>query len=154
MYYWNNMVYIVFAHLINAGTCLLNVNVAGSLVTTPPAIDGVLTSCGETRLTCSHENIAGASTGWTITRVDSSPLCAVVIPHSIPSPATPYRCGEFTFEDITAQGAAVEYLNSTGMVNPLPLNISGSRMGCFAGSDVSIPPVGSVVLCVICKFMW
>ena len=51
---------------------------AGSLVTTPPAIGGVLTSCGETRLTCSHDDVARQTTRWVIC-TDSSLVCLETI---------------------------------------------------------------------------
>ena len=127
---------------------------AGFLVTTPPATDGILTSCGETRLTCSHDNVLGENTRWTITHMDSSIVCEVTINHLRPTPETPYSCNEFRFEDITAlmMGANnnnINDLNSTAMVNPLPLDLSGFRMECIAGSLSSSPSVGSVTLCVI-----
>ena len=121
----------------------------GSLVTTPLAVDGVLTSCGETRLTCSHDNVDGTITGWSITAMDSSTVCAQIIPHTIPNPATPYSCNEFGFEDVTALPGAVDALNSTAVVDPLPLGLSGSQMECFAGGILPSPSVGSVTLCVI-----
>ena len=126
---------------------------AGSLVTTPPAVDGVLTSCGETQLTCSHDNVDGESTRWSITAMDSSGVCALVIPHTIPNPATPYSCNEFGFEDITALPGAVDALNSTAVVNPLPLGLSGSQMECFAGGLSTSPRVGNVTLCVIGEYV-
>ena len=122
---------------------------AGSLVTTPPAVDGVLTSCGETRLTCSHDIVAGGQTSWSITAMDSSTVCALVIPHTVPNPATPYRCVEFSFEDITALPGAVSALNTTAVVNPLPLGLSGSQVECFAGGISPSALVDSVTLCVI-----
>ena len=99
---------------------------AGSLVTTPPAVDGVLTSCGETRLTCSHDNVGGTITGWRITAMDSSTQCTLIIPHTSPNPDS--RCDEFSFEDITAfpGNGNVSYLNSTAVVNPLPLDLRWS----------------------------
>ena len=120
---------------------------AGSLVTTPPAVDGVLTSCGETRLTCSHDNVYGENTRWRITVMDSSLVCQETIDHTIPIPY--YRCDELSFEDITALPGNVSALNSTAVVNPLPLSLSGSRMECIAGGLSSSPLVGSVALCVI-----
>ena len=71
---------------------------AGSLVTTPPAVDGVLTSCGEAWLTCSHDNVAGETTRWRITSGDSSFVCQAIINHVTPPPDP--RCNEFTLEDI------------------------------------------------------
>ena len=126
----------------------------GSFVTTPPAVDEVLTSCGETRLTCSHDNVLGENTRWRITRMDSSLVCQETIDHTTPTPETPYSCNEFRFEDITAlmTGASnnnIRSLNSIAMVNPLPLDLSGSRMECTAGSLSTSPSVGSVTLCVI-----
>lgn len=134
--------------------CILHVKGADFFVTTPPAIDGVLTSCGETRLTCSHDNVPGENTRWRITRMDLSRVCQVTIDHTTPTPETPYSCNEFRFEDITAlmTGANnnnISDLNSTAMVNPLPLDLSGSRMECTAGSLSTSSSVGSVTLCVI-----
>ena len=127
---------------------------AGFFVTTPPAVDGVLTSCDETRLTCSHDNVPGENTRWSITRMDSSIVCEVTINHLRPTPETPYSCNEFRFEDITAllMGVSnndISDLNSTAMVNPLPLDLSGSQMECTAGPLSTSPSVGSVTLCVI-----
>ena len=119
---------------------------AGSLVTTPPAVDGVLTSCGETRLTCSHDNVAGEQTRWRITTMDSLVVCEVIINHFNPFP---HHCNEFSFEDITAFPGAVDDLNSTAVVNPLPLDLSGSLMECIAGGLSTSSSVGSVTLCVI-----
>ena len=120
---------------------------------TTPAIDGVLTSCGETRLTCSHDNVPGENTRWRTTRMDLSLVCQVTIDHTTPTPETPYSCNEFRFENITAlvMGANnnISDLNSTAMVNPLPLDLSGSQMECIAGSLSTAPSVGSVTLCVI-----
>ena len=121
----------------------------GSLVTTRPAVDGVLTSCGETRLTCSHDNVAGENTRWRITAMDSSVVCEVIINHFNPFP---HHCDEFSFEDITAlpwPAINVSYLNSTAVVNPLPLSLSGYQMECFAGGLSTSPSVGNVTLCVI-----
>ena len=136
---------LVIALVIQKCTC------AGSLVTTPPAVDGVLTSCGETRLTCSHDNVPGENTRWRITRMDLSLVCQETIDHTMPTPETPYSCDEFRFEDITAlmMGASISDLNSTAMVNSLPLALSGSQMECIAGSLSTSPSVGSVTLCVI-----
>ena len=134
----------VFAIALGAQKCCC----AGSLVTTPPAVDGVLTSCGETRLTCSHDKVDGEQTRWRITAMDSSSVCQATIDHFNPNPATPYRCNEFSFEDITAFPGAVSYLNSTAVVSPLPLHLSGSRMECFAGGLSTSPSVGSVTLCI------
>ena len=118
----------------------------GSLVTTPPAVDRVLTSCGEARLTCSHDNVAGENTRWRITRMDSSIVCEVTINHLWPTPETPYSCDEFRFEDIINN---IIILNSTAMVNPLPLDLSGSWMECIEGARSTSPAVGNVTLCVI-----
>ena len=120
---------------------------AGSLVTTPPAIGGVLTSCGETRLTCSHDNVAGENTRWAITRMDSSLVCLVTINHI--NPTLPYSCDEFSFEDITSLPGPVSFLNSTAVINPLPLDLSGSQMECHAGPLSISPLVDSITLCVI-----
>ena len=122
----------------------------GSLVTTPPAIDGVLTSCGETRLTCSHDNVAGGSTKWAITRMDSSLVCLVIIDHNIPT--LPYSCDEFSFEDITSLPGPVSFLNSTAVIDPLPLDLSGSQMECHAGPLSISPLVDSITLCVIGEY--
>ncbi len=125
---------------------------AGSLVTTPPAIGGVLTSCGETRLTCSHDNVAGENTRWRITRMNSSmPVCedTVTVNHLNPTPVPPYSCDVFSFINVTALPVADSYLNSTAMVNPLPLDRSGSQLERFAGSLSSSPSAGSITLCVI-----
>ena len=127
---------------------------AGSLVTTPPAIGGVLTSCGETRLTCSHDNVAGQSTRWAITRTDSSPVCLVTMDHTVPTPETPYSCDEFRFEDVTLFSRAVSCLNSTAVVNLLPLDLSGSQMECRAGPVSTSLSVGSVTLCVVGEYTW
>ena len=125
--------------------CVLHVIGAGSLVTTPPAIDGVLTSCGETRLTCSHDNVEGGTTRWSISAMDP---CAIIIGHDTD---ISYRCNEFSFEDITALSTANGSLNSTATVNPLPLDVSGSQMECRAGPLATSPSVGSVILCVVGK---
>ena len=85
--------------------------------------------------------------------MDSSSVCTLVIPHTIPNPATPYRCNEFSFEDITALPGAVDALNSTAVVNPLPLGLSGSQMECIAGSLSTSPSVGNVTLCVIGEYV-
>ena len=122
---------------------------AGSLVTTPPAVDGILTSCGETRLTCSHDNVAGEQTRWRITAGDSSVVCQSTIPHTIPTPATPYSCNEFILEDVTALPGPVDALNSTAVADPLPLGLSGSQVECFAGGLSTSPSVGNVTLCVV-----
>ena len=124
---------------------------AGSLVTTPPAIGGVLTSCGETRLTCSHDNVMIESTRWAITSMDSSSVCLVIIDHNIPTPEAPYSCDDFMFENITGLRENVSDLNSTAMVNPLPLDLSGSRMECSEGPVSTSPLIGTVTLCVIGK---
>ena len=81
--------------------------------------------------------------------MDSSSVCGIVIPHAIPNPATPFRCGEFSFEDITALPGAVSALNSTAVVDPLPLDLSGSQMECFSGGISPSASVDSVMLCVI-----
>ena len=81
--------------------------------------------------------------------MDSSEVCTLVIPHTVPNPAIPYRCDEFSFEDITALPGAVSYLNSTAVVNPVPLELSGSQMKCIAGVRSTSPSIGSVTLCVI-----
>ena len=125
---------------------------AGSLVTTPAAIDGVLTSCGETRLTCSHDNVSGRSSRWAITAMDSSSGCFVTIDHNIPTPSPPYRCDDFSFEEVTAFQGAVNDLNSTAIVDPLPLDLSGSQMECRAGPVLSSPLVGNVTFCVIGEY--
>ena len=122
---------------------------AGSLVTTPPALGGVLTSCGDARLTCSHDNVDGENTRWRITATDSSLMCQEIINHNFPT--IPYGCSEFRFEDITALSGAISALNSTAVVNPLPLDLNGSQMECIAGSLSTSPLVGSVTLCVIGK---
>ena len=123
---------------------------AGSLVTTPPAIDGVLTSCGEARLTCSHDNIDGENTRWRIgTALDSSSVCEETINHINTIRIPPYSCNEFRFEGITALPGADSSLNSTAVVNPLPLDLSGFQMECIAGSLSASPLVGGVTLCVI-----
>ena len=127
---------------------------AGSLVTTPPAVGGVLTSCGETRLTCSHDNVAEENTRWRVTHMDSSLTCLVIIDHNFPTPESPYSCNEFIFEDITGLPGSVSDLNSTAMVNPLPLDLSGSQMECRAGPGSTSPSVGSVTLCVIGEYTW
>ena len=131
---------------------VLYVKGAGSLVTTPPAIDGVLTSCGATRLTCSHDNVAGESTRWRITAMNSSRLCRETIFHDDPTPMTPYSCNEFSFEDITVLSEAGSSLISTAVVNPLPLCLSGSQMECLAGPVSSSSVVGNVTLCVIGEY--
>ena len=69
---------------------------AGSLVTTPPAVDGVLTSCGETRLKCSHDNVARENTRLRITAMDSSVVCQEIIDHTISNPETVFSCNEFS----------------------------------------------------------
>jgi hypothetical protein len=124
---------------------------AGSLVTTPPAIGGVLTSCGETQLTCSHDNVAGENTRWRIgSAMDSSLVCQETIDHT--SPASPYSCSEFNFEDITAFSEAGSCLNSTAMVNPLPMDLSGFQMECIAGALSTSPSVGCGTLCIIGEY--
>ena len=138
---------------MNADLCTLNVNGAGSLVTTPPAVEGVLTSCGETRLTCSNDNAGAENTRWTITAIDSSPVCRVTIDHTAPQ-GTPYSCNEFSFEDITAFTGAVSALNSTAVVNPLPLGVSGSQVDCIAGARSTSPLVGNITLCVIGEYIY
>ena len=123
---------------------------AGSLITTPPAIEGVLTSCGEARLTCSHDNVDEENTRWRIgTAMDSSSVCEVTINHLSTIPVRPYSCSEFRFEDITELSEAANSLNSTAVVNPLPLRLNGTLMKCFAGTLSTSPLVGGVTLCVI-----
>ena len=124
---------------------------AGSLVTIPPAIGGVLTSCGETQLICSHDNVGGQSTRWAIIRIDLSLVCLETIDHNFHTPQAPYSCDEFRFKDVTEILGNVSYLNSTAMVNPLPLDLSGSRMECFEGPLSTSPLVGTVTLCAIGK---
>ena len=80
--------------------------------------------------------------------MDSSTVCALVIPHTLPNPDIPYRCNEFSFEDVTAFPGAVSALNSTAVVDPLPLDLSGSQMECFAGGISPSASVDSVTLCV------
>ena len=126
---------------------------AGSLVTTPPAVDGVLTSCSETRLTCSHDNVDGENTRWSITAMDSSPVCQATILHF--QPQLSYRCDptEFNFGNITALPALnVTNLSSTAVVDHLPLDLSGSRMECFAGGLSTSPSAGSVTFCAIGEY--
>ena len=125
---------------------------AGSLVTTPAVIDGVLTSCDKTQLTCSHDDVAGQVTRWEITRTDSSSVCFVIIDHNFPTPDAPYRCDEFGFEDVTALPGAVSNLNSTAIVNSLPFDLNGSQMECRAGAISTSPLVGNVTLCVIGEY--
>jgi hypothetical protein len=146
------MIMMGSACLVVADMCILNVKGVGSLITTPPAVNEILTSCGETQLTCSHDNVAGENTRWRITRTDSSPLCEETINHLIPTPETPYSCNEFSFENITALPGAVSDLNSTAVVNPLVLDLSGSQMECVAGSLSTSPSVGNVTLCVIGEY--
>ena len=146
-------IYMYLTCLAIADMCVLNVKGAGFLVTTPPAVGGVLTSCGETRLTCSHDTtVDKTSTRWAITRMDnSSSVCLVTIDHNIPAPEVPYSCSKFMFGDITGLPGTVSVsdLNSTAMVNSLPLNLSGSQMECREGPVLTSPLVGSVTLCVI-----
>ena len=124
---------------------------AGSLVTTPPAIGGVLTSCGEAQLTCSHDNVAHQATRWAITRTDSSLVCIETIDHNLPAP---YSCDEFRFKDVTGLPGSVSVLNSTAMVNPLRLDLSGSQMECREGPAASSPLAGSVTFCVVGEYTW
>ena len=131
--------------------CVLSVNGGGSLITTPPAIGGILTSCGETTLTCSHDNVAGENTRWRINSTSLSTVCLVTIAHTIPNPDMPYRCSEFSFRDITELPGVVSDLNSTAVVNSLPLDLSGFRMECIEGALSTSPSVGTVTLCVIGK---
>ena len=84
--------------------------------------------------------------------MDSSVVCQVIILHF--SPESSYHCNEFSFEDITALPGAVSALNSTAVVNPLPLDLSGSWMECFAGGRSTSPSVGSVTFCVIGKCVY
>ena len=120
---------------------------AGSLITTPPAIGGVLTSCGEAQLTCSHDNVDGEITRWRIAHMNSSIACQEIIAHTALAP--PYNCIGFSFVNITELSRNVRDLNSTAVVNPLPLDLSGSQMECFAGVLPTSPSVGSVTFCVI-----
>ena len=122
----------------------------GSLASTPSAVDGVLTSCGETRLTCSHDNVAAQNTRWRISSMDSSLLCQETVDHT--NPTTPYAICEFQVSDITDLTAADGYLNSTAMVSPLPLYLNGSQMECIAGPLSSSPSVGSITLCVVGEY--
>ena len=139
-------------YLAIAGMCVLDVKGAGSLVTTPPAIGGVLTSCGETRLTCSHNNIDRENTRWRIgTAMDSSSVCEDTINHLNPTRVPPYSCNQFMFENITSLPEAVSALSSTAVVNPLPMDLSGSQMQCIGGPVSASPLVGSVTLCVVGK---
>ena len=131
---------------------VLNVKGAGSLVTTPPAISGVLTSCGETRLTCSHDSVGLENTRWRIgTTMESSSVCEDTINHVNPARVPPYRCNEFMFENITELPGNVSALNSTAVVDSLPLSLSGFQMECIAGGLSSSPSVGIVTLCVVGK---
>ena len=149
------IIMVIIFFMAIADMCVLNVKGAGSLVTTPPAVDGVLTSCGETQLTCSHDNVVGENTRWRIgTTMDSSSVCQVTVDHT--SPATPYSCNVFSFGDVTALPAGggnnasmFPFLNSTAMVSRLPPDLSGSQMQCVEGTLSTSPLVGSVTLCVI-----
>ena len=91
------------------------------------------------------------STRWAITRMDSSLVCLVIIDHNIPTPEAPYNCDDFTFENVTRLPETVSDLNSTAVINPLPLDLSGSLMECRAGPVSNSPSVGTVTLCVIGK---
>ena len=79
--------------------------------------------------------------------MDLLEVCRETIEHD--APGAPYDCEEFSFEDITALSVAVSALNSTAVVNPLPLALSGSLMECFAGGLSTSPLIGNVTLCVI-----
>ena len=129
----------------------IDIHAAGVVVTNPPQVDGVLTSCGETQLTCSHDNVAGENTRWRITFMDTTVACQVTVDHSIPSPTVPYSCREFIFGNITDLSSASGQLNSTATVNPLPAELNGGQMECIAGSLSTSPLVDNVTLCVIGK---
>lgn len=124
---------------------------AGTLDSHPSATGGVLTSCGANQLTCSHDGVAAESTQWRITLSDSSVHCQVTIAHSVPNPTSPYMCGEFVFENITDLSSSPSLLNSTGMVNTLPLELSGGQVECVAGALTTSPSVGNITFCIIGK---
>ena len=71
------------------------------------------------------------------------------ISHISPTRMPPYSCNEFMFENITALPGAVSDLNSTAVVNPLPLDLSGFQMECVAGGLSTSPSVGNDILCAI-----
>ena len=129
----------------------IDIDAAGVVVTNPPQVDGVLTSCGETQLTCSHDNVPEENTRWRVTFMDTTIACLVTVAHADPSPANPYRCGVFIIENVTDLSSASGQLNSTAMVNPLPADLNGSWMECIAGGLSSSPSVDNVTFCVIGK---
>ena len=130
--------------LFPEGTPSLNI-----LTSHPSQINGTLVACvgDEISLTCSHDIVHSASTGWII----SSPVnCSTSVSHNPPTPVAP-PCGPFLFQNTIAE-RGVAQLNSTAVtiiVNSSTA-INGSIIECKAGFSMPVS-VGNISLCVIGK---
>ena len=125
------------------GALLVNV-----LESIPPTENGVLTVYAgqQISLTCSHDNVAVASTRW----IASSPVnCAIDISHIGPNPPIPSPCGPFMFQGITPLEPVPPLLNSTAVATTTA-NMNATNVECRSGNVVtSFLSVGNISLSVI-----
>ena len=124
------------------GALLVNV-----LESIPPTENGVLTVYAgqQISLTCSHDNVAVASTRW----IASSPVnCATDVSHLGSNPSTPPPCGPFMFQGITPLEPVASLLNST-IVAVATANMTGTNIECRGGNAFSSLSIGNISLSVI-----
>ena len=122
------------------GTSSVNV-----LESTPTAVNGVLTVCAgqQISLTCSHDNVATASTLWIV----SPPVnCMTAVSHTILT-ADP-QCVPFMFQGITRLEVGITLLNST-TVATATANMTGTNIECRGGNVINSFSVGNISLSVI-----
>ncbi len=103
----------------------------------------MLTVCpGElVSLTCSHDNIDGELTQWTISGAMS---CSGLVSHT--TGFTGYRCGEFIINMVSNNTGPT--VSSTIQI-PVTEAVNGTLIECFAGGLSSSPQVGNTTLNVM-----
>ncbi len=92
-------------------------------------------------LTCSHDNIDGELTQWTISGAMS---CNGLVSHT--TGFTGYRCGEFIINMVSNNTGPT--VSSTIQI-PVTEALDGILIECFAGGHSSSPQVGNTTLNVI-----
>ncbi len=122
-----------------------SVDAAGSLVSSPPATNGVVTLCPgvSLSLTCSHSNVGDAVTRWRITGTTSR-NCDRLVSHNPPEDDT---CGSHTINMVS--GTTGSELTSSFQLATVTEALDGAIVECLDGASISAMSVGIIAIQVV-----
>ena len=118
---------------------------AGTLTTTPPSTDGVLTVCLDVPLsiTCSHRNTASGVTRWRIIGTTTN-NCDELVGHGNPQDDT---CGPFTINMVSDDTGF--QLNSTAQLAAVSETLDGAMVECWDSASSHAESVGNIIIQVV-----